>query len=109
MTGPVDDEARLVLDRLSIGRAIWWGLHPASREAIRGSCLTKRVRSQKGARFEVRRLHALDIEVRAYRCPFARAHHWHVGAVVGMDAIEAVALAIRDLAGDRPEKLPNRG
>lgn len=111
MTGPVDDEPRLVFDRLRISKAAWWQLHPKTRTVIRCSCLTKVIWSAPGARHSADRMRDEEGEdVRPYRCPFGHPTHWHVGHVIPMGAVEDLALAIRDLAGDLPtKKLPNLG
>lgn len=38
-----------------------------------------------------------------YRCPFAEeGEHWHVGSSPSMSDIKQIAMAIRDLHGNRP-------
>lgn len=111
MNGPVEDEGRLVFDRLRIPKAAWWELEPRTRTVIRKSCLTKVLWSGPGARHSADRMRVEEGEdVRPYRCPFGHPSHWHVGHVIPMEAVEDLALAIRDLAGDLPaKKIPNRG
>lgn len=109
MTGAVEGEGRLVFDRLTLRAAAWWNLEPETRDVIRASCLTKCIWSERGARHATARLIEEGEEVRAYRCPFGHPSHWHVGHVVPMAYVEKLARAIRDLAGDLPEKIPNRG
>jgi hypothetical protein len=67
-------------------------------------------RKQRYPRAEAMRLaetkRAQGIEVSAYRCPFAdQGRHWHLGHAPGMETLEDIAHAIRDLHGNAPAEL----
>lgn len=109
MIEPVEDEVRLVFDRLRLREPEWWELNPATRGIIRSSCLTKTIMSMDRVRDVARRARRGGTPLRGYRCPFARVPHHHLGRVPTMETVEKIALAIRDLHGDRPEESPNRG
>lgn len=109
MTEPVEDEARLVFDRLRIRSDEWWDLAPATRGVVRAACLTKVVIDGQRAKATSRRARAGGTPLRGYRCPFAADSHHHLGRVPSMETVAKIAMAIRDLHGDRPETKPNRG
>lgn len=40
--------------------------------------------------------HAGDTNASAYRCPWGRENHWHVGHVPSVERLEEIAAAIRN-------------
>lgn len=75
--------------------------HQAVRERV---CTSKTPMGRDAARRYADHICATtDDVVRAYRCPFSSARHWHVGHPPSVEGLRAIAAAIRNL--DEPRRL----
>lgn len=87
-------------------------LHPETVKIVKGTCLRKRRYLTVGeAQKAAKALRMRDGgQVRPYHCPYGSDQdHWHVGNPPSMSDLQAIARAIRDLHGNRPEDLSSTG
>lgn len=88
----------------------WEALHEDSRRLIVRGCLDKQARSMDQARREAarkRRSEGTD-SISCYRCPYTQGavpNHYHVGHIASVPGLEAIALVVRDIHGNRPTEV----